>query len=57
LKKRSKKLLSITGNIRASCLDQSLGAISKSFLLLFFKKEDLPSPARANSPAPGPSGP
>jgi len=43
LKKRTKKLLLLFGNIIGSCLARLLEATSKSFLLLFFKKEGLPS--------------
>jgi hypothetical protein len=41
LKKRTKKLLSIAGGTVLANLDDLLNAISKSFLLLFFKKEVL----------------
>jgi len=41
LKKRTKKLLSIAGSIPAAWLNSSPDAKCKSFLLLFFKKEDL----------------
>jgi hypothetical protein len=40
LKKRSKKLLSIAGRIRAPRSSGLPDAICKSFLLLFFKKEE-----------------
>jgi hypothetical protein len=43
LKKRSKKLLLIASTRRAKRPNQVLTAIDKSFLLLFFKKEGLPS--------------
>jgi hypothetical protein len=39
LKKRSKKLLSVSGGDNASRVNRLLGATVKSFLLLFFKKE------------------
>jgi hypothetical protein len=39
LKKRTKKLLSMSGSINAP---RSLDAAGKSFLVLFFKKELLP---------------
>jgi hypothetical protein len=42
-KKEAKKLLSVSGGTGPSFGDHGLGAIDKSFLLLFFKKEDLPS--------------
>jgi hypothetical protein len=42
VKKRSKKLLSVSGGTRASHAASCLDAIDTSFLLLFFKKEDLP---------------
>ncbi len=41
LKKRAKKLLSFAGSTRVAWLNTSSAAMSKSFLLLFFKKEDL----------------
>jgi hypothetical protein len=41
LKKRTKKLLSIAGITELAPLDGMLAAIGKSFLLLFFKKEEL----------------
>jgi hypothetical protein len=41
LKKRTKKLLSVAGSIRAAWLNSLPDAKCKSFLLLFFKKEDL----------------
>jgi hypothetical protein len=41
LKKRTKKLLSIAGGTILAHLDRAPDAISKSFLLLFFKKEGL----------------
>jgi hypothetical protein len=40
LKKRTKKLLSVSGSAVPSWGASSLGAIDKSFLLLFFKKEE-----------------
>jgi hypothetical protein len=46
LKKRTKKLLTVTGSINAGWLTWRSEAIGKSFLLLFFKKEELPSIAR-----------
>jgi hypothetical protein len=42
LKKRTKKLLSIAGSAVLAIFDRLLAAMSKSFLLLFFKKEVLP---------------
>jgi hypothetical protein len=39
LKKRSKKLLSVSGSAGASHLDRRTRATNKSFLVLFFKKE------------------
>jgi hypothetical protein len=52
LKKRTKKLLSVAGRTVLAHLNRLLDAISKSFLLLFFKKEVLPSarPSDAASP-------
>jgi len=41
LKKRTKKLLSVTGGTQLAKLNHPPDAISKSFLLLFFKKEVL----------------
>jgi hypothetical protein len=41
LKKRTKKLLSV----QASAFPDGLSQMNKSFLVLFFKKELLPSPA------------
>jgi hypothetical protein len=41
LKKRSKKLLSVSGSTEPAHAGASPGAMSKSFLLLFFKKEAL----------------
>jgi hypothetical protein len=41
LKKRTKKLLSVSGCPELSGLDRDELAIDKSFLLLFFKKEGL----------------
>jgi hypothetical protein len=49
LKKRTKKLLSIAGGTVLDHLDRVLDAISKSFLLLFFKKEVLPRPGAARA--------
>jgi hypothetical protein len=43
LKRRTKKLLSIAPRPEASQGPQVLPETDKSFLLLFFKKEDLPS--------------
>jgi hypothetical protein len=43
LKKRTKKILSVMGNTGLAYLRCPLDPISKSFLLLFFKKEELPS--------------
>jgi hypothetical protein len=40
LKKRTKKLLPVTVNARVSRPNVPPGASSKSFLLLFFKKEE-----------------
>jgi hypothetical protein len=40
LKKRTKKLLSVAVSIRVSWLNTRPDATCKSFLLLFFKKED-----------------
>jgi hypothetical protein len=40
LKKRTKKLLLTAGSIVFSWLNSPLNASSKSFLLLFFKKEE-----------------
>jgi hypothetical protein len=40
LKKRSKKLLSMAGSIRAPASSDLPDEICKSFLLLFFKKEE-----------------
>jgi multidrug efflux system outer membrane protein len=42
LKKRSKKLLSVSGSTESTWVGLGHGAIDKSFLLLFFKKEVLP---------------
>jgi hypothetical protein len=39
LKKRTKKLLSIAGSAVLAIFDRLLAAMSKSFLLLFFKKK------------------
>jgi hypothetical protein len=41
LKKRTKKLLNVKGSRELAVLNCLLAAISKSFLLLFFKKEVL----------------
>jgi hypothetical protein len=41
LKKRTKKLLSVSGNTEYTRVTRWLRAVGKSFLLLFFKKEDL----------------
>jgi hypothetical protein len=41
LKKRTKKLLSVTGGTELAHLNGVPNAFSKSFLLLFFKKEVL----------------
>jgi hypothetical protein len=43
LKKRTKKLLPLAGGTALAFLNRMLAAHSKSFLLLFFKKEVLPS--------------
>jgi hypothetical protein len=43
LKKRTKKLLSVSGRTEPAREGLELRARSKSFLLLFFKKEALPS--------------
>jgi hypothetical protein len=43
LKKRSKKLLSISGGAGAPRVAAGPWATGRGFLLLFFKKEDLPS--------------
>jgi len=43
LKKRTKKLLLVSGGTNASHLAYMLRATGKSFLFLFFKKEILPS--------------
>jgi hypothetical protein len=43
LKKRTKKLLLIKGSNRLATLNDPPDAMSKSFLVLFFKKELLPS--------------
>jgi hypothetical protein len=40
LKKRSKKLLSVSGSTGAPHVPPRLRAMSKSLLLLFFRKED-----------------
>jgi hypothetical protein len=42
LNKRTKKLFSIAVSIRLSRLNRMPDAIDKSFLFLFFKKEDSP---------------
>jgi hypothetical protein len=46
LKKRTKKLLFLSGGAGAAYLGLSLGATDKSFLVLFFKKEPSFLPAR-----------
>jgi hypothetical protein len=43
LKKRTKKRLSIAAGRLLALIDRLADAISKRFLLLFFKKERLPS--------------
>jgi hypothetical protein len=43
LKKRTKKLLQIAGITALADLNRPPAALSKSFLLLFFKKEVLPA--------------
>jgi hypothetical protein len=43
LKKRTKKLLSLAGITKVADVAPTLAAMSKSFLLLFFKKEVLPA--------------
>jgi hypothetical protein len=43
LKKGTKKLLLMSGSMGAPTLDDTSEAISESFLVLFFKKELLPS--------------
>jgi general secretion pathway protein I len=43
LKKRSKKLLPISRSTESTQVDWHLRARDKSFLLLFFRKDDLPS--------------
>jgi hypothetical protein len=43
LKKRTKKLLTVKGGTLFSHAAPQVDAMSKSFLLLFFKKEVLPS--------------
>jgi hypothetical protein len=40
--KKTKKLLSLEGSCVFAVTDLMLRAMSKSFLLLFFKKEELP---------------
>jgi hypothetical protein len=50
LKKRTKKLLLVSGITRADCLASALRATDKSFLFLFFKKEILPSSPIGQSP-------
>jgi hypothetical protein len=52
LKKRSKKLLPISGSRRATQVGSLPPATDKSFLLLFFKKEDLAFAARRAGLAP-----
>jgi hypothetical protein len=39
LKKRTKQLLPLAGNTNLALLNRMPGAMSQSFLLLFFKKE------------------
>jgi hypothetical protein len=43
LKKRSKKLLLVAAGILFKAVNKLLPATEKSFLVLFFKKEHLPS--------------
>jgi hypothetical protein len=43
LKKRTKKLLSVSGSTEATRMGPRLQATDKSFLVLFFKKELLSS--------------
>jgi hypothetical protein len=43
VKKRTKKLLSVSGGAGGSYLGRDLGATDKSFLVLFFKKELFPA--------------
>jgi hypothetical protein len=50
LKKRTKKLLSVSAIMGASALGETPDAICKSFLLLFFKKE-VSLPCRQVGPA------
>jgi hypothetical protein len=50
LKKRTKKLLSVSGGTGTDYLGPTPRATVKSFLVLFFKKELLPSPLRFNFP-------
>jgi hypothetical protein len=47
LKKRSKKLLSVSGGTESSRFDPVRRAFGKSFLVLFFKKEQLSLPSFA----------
>jgi hypothetical protein len=49
LKKRSKKLLSVSGGTGAQDVAPAERAMSKSFLLLFFKKEVLLLPSESTS--------
>jgi hypothetical protein len=43
LKKRTKKLLSVSGSMRGQRLSSVVAPRDKGFLVLFFKKELLPS--------------
>jgi hypothetical protein len=51
LKKRTKKLLSVSGGISLAHLNPRRPARNKSFLFLFFKKEILPCSADGKTPA------
>ncbi len=42
MKKGTKKLLPLATGTASALLNRKLDAMNKSFLLLFFKKEDLP---------------
>jgi hypothetical protein len=42
LKKRTKKLLFVSGGAGSARVGPGVGATDKSFLVLFFKKEHLP---------------
>jgi len=42
LKKRTKKLLSVSSVTEVTCFGSMDRAMNKSFLFLFFKKENLP---------------